>query len=377
MPIERARPSPRAVSGVFTVLIAIAAIACAGSEPLRPVPTSGPAQPTPAPRPVSLPADERSHDDRLEWWYYNGHLLADSGEEFGFHFVIFRSLDGDRGPAYAAQFGLTDVLADKYLLDSRLSAGEAEITTGGLFGLRVNDWSLDLAPDSHTIRASIGETVSLELNLELSPTVQPVLHAGIGWFSTPTGWSYYYSWPDMPATGRLTIDGRELSIDGTGWFDHQWGDFFALGAPGGWQWMGLHLGDGQTLMVTEARNPDGTIEALYGTWADSEGRTKAVTADDGITIEVLDTWKSPDTGADYPSRWRLVIDTLDLDVEIEPVVAAQEVNEGLPETATYWEGKVKLNGQYRGERIEQPGYIELTGYVEPADIPWRDAGESR
>ncbi len=80
-------------------LLILGAAACTNSDPLKPIPTSGPAQPTPEPRAISMPSDERSHDDRLEWWYYNGHLSADSGEEFGFHFVIFRSLDDDGEPA--------------------------------------------------------------------------------------------------------------------------------------------------------------------------------------------------------------------------------------------------------------------------------------
>lgn len=373
MPVERLWATRRAVPGVAAaLLIAVIAIACASGESLRPVPTPGPAQPTPAPRPISIPADERSHEDRLEWWYYNGHLTAEGGEEFGFHFVIFQSLDDDGAPVYAAQFGLTDVDADEHLLDSRLTAGDAEVSSDDLFGLRVRDWSLDLGPDSHSIRGSIDDRVGLELDLALDPLQEPVRHAGIGWFATPTGWSYYYSWPDMPATGKLTVGGREYSVTGTGWFDHQWGDFFALGAPGGWQWMGLHLGEGQTLMVAEIRNLDGAVEAVFGTWADGPGRTRSLTEADGIRIEVLDTWHSPETGADYPSRWRLAVDGLNLDVEIEPVVAAQEVDEGVPEAAIYWEGKVRVDGAYRGKQIQQPGYVELTGYVNPASIPWRE-----
>ncbi len=242
--------------------------------------------------------------------------------------------------------------------------------------MRVNDWSLDLDSVSHSIRASIDDTALLELDLGLSSGANPVLHAGIGWFSTPTGWSYYYSWPDMPVTGSLTVNGREYSVDGTGWFDHQWGDFFTVGAPGGWQWMGLHLGDGQTLMITETRNPDGTAGTVFGTWADGDGDTRVLTDVDGITIEVHDRWRSPTTGADYPSRWRLIVDSLGLDVEIEPVVAAQEVDQGLPPAAMYWEGKVRLEGSYRGGKILQPGYVELTGYVEPDAIPWRTMNET-
>lgn len=372
-------PKRRSVLVALAVLIATVAVACSNGTELRPIPTPSAAEPTPAPRPVSIPADERSHEDRLEWWYYNGHLTTEteSGEtrEFGFHFVIFQTLDDEGARAYAAQFTLTDVEGGDHRLDTRLFAGDAETSTAEIFGLQISDWNLSIGSRSHTFSAVMDDGTALELSLDLEQDAQPVLHAGIGWFAAPTGWSYYYSWPNMTATGNLTLDGQQYSVTGSGWFDHQWGDFFALGAPGGWQWMGLQLGDGQTLMVTETRNPDGTPDAVFGTWSDGAGTTRSLTEADGITIEVLDTWTSPNTGGEYPSRWRLVVEGLDLDVEIEPVVADQEVDEGVPAAAIYWEGKVTQTGTYRGEQINQPGYIELTGYAPPDSIPWRDGSE--
>lgn len=359
------------------VLFALLSVACSNSLELRSIPTPGIAEPTPAPRPVSIPSDEQSHDDRLEWWYYNGHLTADSGsdssKEFGFHFVIFQTVNDDGEPAYAAQFALTDVEKKNHRLDTRLFAGDAETDTAEIFGLRISDWLLDIDAGSHEFRAVMEDGTALELNLGLDQGSDPVLHAGIGWFAAPTGWSYYYSWPNMPANGNLTIDGQDYSVTGTGWFDHQWGDFFAIGAPGGWQWMGLQLGDGQTLMVTETRNPDGTADAVFGTLSDGAGTTRSLTEADGIRIDVLETWASPDTGAEYLSRWRLVVEGMNLDVEIEPVVADQEVDEGVPTAAIYWEGKVRHRGTFRGEQIDQPGYVELTGYAPPDSIPWRES----
>lgn len=376
MVIRRRILKSRGWLGLLAFSVVLFAAACTNGTELRPIPTPADAAPTSAPRPISIPSDERSHEDRLEWWYYNGHLTSESGpdigKEFGFHFVIFQTRDDDGKPAYAAQFALTDVEGESHRLDSRLFAGDAETSDAEVFSLRVSDWALDISENSHAIRAVMDDGTALELNLGLVPGMQPVLQAGIGWFAAPTGWSYYYSWPNMPATGKIVIDGQEFSVTGTGWFDHQWGDFFALGAPGGWQWMGLQLGDNQTLMVTETRNPDGTADAIFGTWSDGAGTTRSLTQTDGIRIDVLDRWTSPNTGTEYPSRWRLVVESLDLDVEIEPVVADQEVDEGVPQAAIYWEGKVTQRGTYRGEEINQPGYVELTGYAQPEPIPWRD-----
>lgn len=362
----------RAMLGVllasgFSVLLT----ACTGATALRPIPSPPAPEPTPAPRPVSIPADEARHSDRLEWWYYNGHLNAATGEEFGFNFVIFQSLDPDGNPVYSSQFGLTDVAGQKHVVASRLFAGDASKSDAEVFGLQLRDWSLDIGPDSHSIQGSLGDGGGFDLLLKRDPAVPPVLQAGIGWFPTPTGWSYYYSFPDMAASGQLSINGTVYDVTGTGWFDHQWGDFFAIGAPAGWQWFALHLGDGKTLMVTETRDAEGNRQAVFGSLSNSVGDTRVITGADGVHISVLDTWDSPNTGAKYPSRWRVVIDSIGLDVEVVPVLADQEVATGVPRAAIYWEGKVSVDGVLGGSEIHQPGYIELTGYVSPEPVPWR------
>ena len=60
-------PNSRALIGAAFMLTILFAIACSNGQELLPIPTPGAAEPTPAPRPVSIPADERSHEDRLEW----------------------------------------------------------------------------------------------------------------------------------------------------------------------------------------------------------------------------------------------------------------------------------------------------------------------
>ena len=61
-----------------------------------PVPTATP-EPTPTAttRPegplVSLPEDEAPHETPIEWWYFNGFLWDEDGNEFSFHYVTFQS----------------------------------------------------------------------------------------------------------------------------------------------------------------------------------------------------------------------------------------------------------------------------------------------
>jgi predicted secreted hydrolase len=80
-----------------------------------------------------------------------------------------------------------------------------------------------------------------------------------------------------------------------------------------------------------------------------------------VVIEVLDQWASPTDGALYPARWRFKIPQEALDLDIQPLLANQELNISV----RYWEGAVRIRGTAAGLPIEGRGYVELTGYAAP------------
>ena len=201
-------PSRQSAIGWVAGLLLATAMACAGSVDERPVPTAPPAEPTPAPRPISLPSDEGPHADNLEWWYYNGHLVSEDGAEFGFHFVIFQSLAGEGG-AYAAQLGITDVAGARYVHDFRYDSISTK-SGSALLELQVGGWRLDVDAGRHSFVARSDDGHGLELTLE--PLTPALLHGGEGWLGGPFGWTYYYSWPRMQVSGELTLDGDEMLV---------------------------------------------------------------------------------------------------------------------------------------------------------------------
>ena len=79
---------------------------------------------------------------------------------------------------------------------------------------------------------------------------------------------------------------------------------------------------------------------------------------DGVRIETLEYWRSPESGALYPSRWRLRIPSEGLELEVIPRIADQELRAAV----RYWEGAVGVRGTSRGEPVGGDGYVELTGY---------------
>src|SRR4029450_10254533 len=97
------------------------------------------------------------------------------------------------------------------------------------------------APEEAAMAGSPG---GLGLELTLAATKPPALHDHDGWIDFgPAGSSYYYSRTAMTAAGTLTLDGKPLAVDGSAWFDHQWGDFIS-GGGGGWDLVAGHPADG-------------------------------------------------------------------------------------------------------------------------------------
>ena len=50
--------------------------------------------------------------------------------------------------------------------------------------------------------------------------------------------------------GFRAVDGRALEVTGTAWFDHQWGDFIAVGG-GGWDWFAVNLAGAMATFLVE------------------------------------------------------------------------------------------------------------------------------
>lgn len=369
--------------GAFALNMAfyvVFAIGCTASVAPQPIPEPGPPLPTATPQPLAFPADHASHDDETEWWYYSGHATSEDAREFGFHVAFFRTQGGDAGFHYdrvqASVIDLADGTRWGWTRDGVSEDEDAAAGVGDVLDISVGDARLRIDWDgSHAI--SVSDTASgTTLDLMLAPSKSVMLHDGIGWIPFPFGSSYYYTLPRMPATGTIRISdaGAEVAVQGEVWYDHQWGDFIVLGWPAGWYWVGLHLDDGASLMLSEVRDPDGGRYRLFGTYLGADGRQRTLEAeDDGMELEHLEYWRSGETDAENPISSRISVESLGLDLTLVPSAADQETVTRIGENvaATYWEGSVSVTDSDSGETIGR-GYLELAGYVPPDPLSWRD-----
>jgi predicted secreted hydrolase len=342
------------------------------------------------PLPVVLPRDDGPHDRLTEWWYYTGHLHDAAGARFGFEFVIFRAERGSFPTSWVSHLALTDETGGRFTYSQRLEVGpqvdrSPRGANGGPTGFDLSltgadpsrsdtlgrpAWAMagtdghdhltaSLAPDE---AAAAGVAGGLALDLRLDATKPPALHDRDGWIDFgPAGSSYYYSRTAMTAVGTLTVDGRALTVDGSAWFDHQWGDFISVGG-GGWDWFAVNLADGTDLTLSLVRDADGTYPLIYGTVVAADGSIRHLERD-AFSVEVTDHWTSPATGAVYPAGWTLRIPGDDLVIDLRPTVADQELDTRPTTGVVYWEGSQVVGATRAGAPLGGEGYVELTGYA--------------
>jgi predicted secreted hydrolase len=197
-----------------------------------------------------------------------------------------------------------------------------------------------------------------------------MVHNTAGYIGGETGWTYYYTEPNLETSGQLTLNGETTEVIGLSWMDHQWGEFIVTGYPSGWQWFGMQLPNNQYLMLSESRETD-INRSTYATFRDSTGSTHHVSEED-IELITIDYWTSSKTNAVYPRKWILSIKTHQILIEIESTVAAQELTEAFPPRTIYWEGVATvsgvINGYYFTEKEGHRAFVELVGYVDTESI---------
>jgi predicted secreted hydrolase len=168
----------------------------------------------------------------------------------------------------------------------------------------------------------------------------------------------------MTATGSLVVDGQPVTVAGTAWFDHQWGDFISVGG-GGWDWFAVNLDDGTDLTLSLVRNADGSYPLVYGTLVRDDGRTKHLD-DSAFTVASTATWSSPSTAATYPAGWTIELPAEALTIELAPTVAGQELDTRATTGVVYWEGSQVVRATRGGTSVGGEAYVELTGYAPSA-----------
>jgi predicted secreted hydrolase len=336
----------------------------------QPVATAdGFALPQPGHR-FEFPRDHGAHPEfKLEWWYVTGHLYDESKRRYGFQATFFRQTAPDRSTElHLAHMALLDVAEGRFLHQERLNRDGWDASAQRVtLEVRNGPWSLRRADGPRDVMELAGGIRSdVNFRLSLTPS-KPLVVFGENGVSRkgddPTAASYYLTFSRLQVTGELTLGaGVPRRVSGEAWMDHEISSSQLSANQVGWDWISIQLRDEpRELMLYRLRRADGSEDpASTLQWVSPESRPQR----SPHAWEVLSTWKSPATGAVYPSRIRLTTKDPQSGENrtfiLEPLKSAQELTGDLAGIA-YWEGACRVLDDR--QREIGSAYMELTGYA--------------
>jgi hypothetical protein len=324
---------------------------------------------------LSFPYDEGFHFvEPVEWLYICGHLTGkNTGEDYSFILSYFYF------PAYGFDgfriFNLANETSQQFYDESlpciydtiaedslNLKATVGYITTHSEQWTTLNDASGKMIPFQYHISA---ESQAGGIDINCNTVKRPLIVADSGFlYQGNTTYSYYYSQTMIDISGILSINSVEDTIYGTGWIDHQYGNFNPYNGEE-YEWFCVQLDNGMDLNIwnifTENNKiPDTSTYRICSVYVND---SSSFTTTD-IKIERLKFAYTPDRVKCYSQKWKLSLDTFDINLLISSVNPASEVE--LP--FRFFEGSTIIEGTVNGLNVEGKGFAELLHSYEKPDF---------
>ena len=349
----------------------------------------------------------------IEWWYLTANLQDDEGKNYGLQWTLFRfrnpNVNGIDGNAlnpenklkatnsnwsnehiYMAHASVHS--ASKHWFSEKFARGN--VGNAGVdqtpFKLFIDDWqwtspTASLLPAKLTFNTKLisnsaetsenSEISHLNVQLNLSNTGPYVLQGQDGYsIKSANGEhaSHYYSAPFINIDGSFTMSealtppdlnsnpnpnpnlslnelDRQIAVKGNAWFDQEWTSQLFDQATLGWDWLSLHLDNGDKIMTFRMRL-QGQPDYITGTYINSDGSITTLMPSD---IELNAIGLTTVGNKKLPLHWQLKIASKGLEVSIK----ATKNDQWNPASIAYYEGTVAVSGTHKGK-----GFLELTGY---------------
>lgn len=342
---------------------------------------------------MSFPQDHGAHDQfDIEWWYLTANLQDEAGEPYGLQWTLFRfknpspSSSQTEANNSASSLNNSPVSSNESWHNNQIYMAHASIHSldthwfsekfarGGVgnagltrlpLSLFIDDWQwlnsdggAGLLPSTLTFSATDTSKPNAEARatFTLKQTGPLVQHGDNGFSvkSTSGHASHYYSAPFISIEGELTqaidtVTTAPIKLKGQAWFDQEWTSQLLDTSTQGWDWLSLHLDDGNKIMAFRMRlkNQDDYVTGSYIT---STGEQITLQPGD-LTLQPVSVKKVD--GRQLPLIWKLMIPSKKIDLTISTLKDKQWNNAAIP----YYEGMVKIEGSHGGV-----GFLELTGY---------------
>ena len=208
-----------------------------------------------------------------EWWYCTGYLSDDSGREYSFQFTIAR-VTVHRVRMSILMTALSDLQTGKHyysqraiFFSRRLILTKDRVGLDGTAAIDFRDGKLDLSmsgPD-------------YTLTLAMVSAKPPVWHCDNGvlrmGIDDPGQTTYYWSYTNLAASGKLVLGNVESKVSGKAWFDKQGGTYSIINRWTHWEWFSLRFLDDEEVMLFSFPQDD----YRDGTFIDRAGKTRRLT----------------------------------------------------------------------------------------------------
>jgi len=135
--------------------------------------------------------------------------------------------------------------------------------------------------------------------------------------------------------------------------------------PLGWDWCGIQLDDGRSLMLMHRRNL--RSKETVSTFCILFSKDGNATWHPEITVRPVRVWESPRTHIHYPVEWEFSIPAIDAALRFTPDIDEQEI-EIIGMDGGLWEGSGRVSGRIGTDGISGRGQLELCGYGFIADV---------
>jgi predicted secreted hydrolase len=317
-------------------------------------------------KPIKFPEDESVHDNIVEWWYFNGHLKDEDGNEYSFMDCLFKvDVKRVKIPFLSKIPDKTSFFSHSIISDINNKNFNPRITPLSL--ISDDSFSKPLLYINYinpTVRNSyincviekIDESLyhikNEDIDLNLFSTKNPLLEGGRGFLDFGVTSTYYYSLTNLKTEGRIKIKNKWINVSGKSWMDHQWAD--TSYSRNKWDWFSIQLDNNIEIICCIY---DGGTKIAFADISYADNRQENYNKVEIISLEK--SWTSLESKATYPLAWKIKIPEKNIDLNLVAKVENQEMLFG---SINYWEGPLSVEGSFDGKKVKGIGFMELVGY---------------
>jgi len=286
-------------------------------------------------------------------WWFSGYFVA-QGQQISYIYHVLL-VPSPAGALLVQSTTFTNSTTGAYYSDSQeYPLSQATVSTTEL-NIVTPTSSLHGTFDDMTV---VANTPGGSLNLHLRAASPGLFNGGTGTFPFLGGATSEYAVPLLATMGSITVASKTYSVQGTSWFDRQWGTT-ATGSVAAlkWIWLGINLSNGEALSVWSFFDQAIGKNRQFATVLHADGSDSVEAAE--VSASTTARWQSPATGQTYPVSWTIRIPQLNTLLTITGNPVNQEIV--IPGLGGSYEGVSNVTGIYKGCPAAGVGRIELKG----------------